>query len=103
MFLIDDILIIAVCGAIGGAIGGAVGGLIGWTIGKIIDATTLEDEVKIKYPNALKLLIKEKKKHAVNVGIFGENEDCIEDSVDITSDKGVSDELYVGQEIWLKQ
>ena len=103
MFLIDDILIIAAGGAIGGLIGGTVGGLIGWTIGKIIDETSLKNEVKIKYQDALKILIQEKKKNAVNVGIFGEYEKCIEDSVDITSDKGVSDELYVGQEIWLKQ
>ena len=101
MSIIGAILYVLACSAAGGAAGFAAGSTIAWAIGKIIDADTLEDEVKIKYPNALKLLIKEKKKHAVNVGIFGENEDCIEDSVDITSDKGVSDELYVGQEIWL--
>ena len=72
-----------------------------WVIDKIIDATSVGDEVKEKYPNALKILIQEKKKHAVNVGIFGEYEERIKDSVDITSDKGVSDELYVGQVIWL--
>lgn len=101
MFGFDDILYILGCGALGGAAGFAAGSTIAWVICKIIDETSLKDEVKIKYPNALKLLIKEKKKHAVNVGIFGENEDCIEDSVDITSDKGVSDELYVGQVILL--
>ena len=101
MFGFDDILYIIGCGALGGLFGGAVGGAIGWTIGKIIDATTLEDEVKRKYPNALKILIREKKKNAVNVGIFGEYEECIEKSVDITSDKGVSDELHEGQVILL--
>ena len=101
MFGFDDILYIIVCGALGGLFGGAVGGAIGWTIGKIIDATTLKDEVKVKYPDALKLIIQEKKKNAVNVGIFGKYEECIEKSVDITSDKGVSDELHVRQEIWL--
>lgn len=74
---------------------------IEWVIDKIIDATSLKDEVKVKYPDALKLIIQEKKKNAVNVGIFGEYEECIEKSVDITSDKGVSDELHVRQEIWL--
>ena len=101
MSIIGAILYFLGCVAAGGAAGFAAGSTIAWAIGKIIDADTLKDEVKVKYQDALKLRIQEKKKNAVNVGIFGENEDCIEDSVDITSDKGVSDELYVGQVILL--
>jgi hypothetical protein len=46
-------------------------------------------------------MIKEKKKNAVNVGIFDEYDDTIEANVQFETEQGVSDDLYVGQEIYL--
>ena len=105
MFLIDDILFIAGAALLGGAVGGAVGGVVGACIGFAIDvfldSQTLRDEVSVRYPDAVKLLIQEKKKKAVNVGISETNCRQIASNIDITTSKGVSDNLYVGQEIYL--
>lgn len=105
MFLIDDLLIIGGAALIGGAAGsiggGIVGALIGIAIDVFLDDSSLGEEVHTRYPEALKLLIKEKKSNAVKVGIFGENEREIESNVEITSSKGISNNLYVGQEIYL--
>lgn len=97
MFLIDDLLLIAGCGLIGGAVGGAVGIFIA----TILDEDTVKKEVKLKYPEALKLMIEKKKQSAVDVGIFGSNENQIASGIEIQSEKGVSDNLYVGQVIYL--
>lgn len=50
--------------------------------------------------NAFKAMILKKKEHAVHVGIFDRNENCI-DTVKYTSIMGVSDEVYKGQTIYL--
>lgn len=102
MFIIDDILIAGVIGGvIGGAIGGAIGGVISLVIDVFLDENSIRDEVHTRYPNALKLLIQEKKANAVKVGIFREYDDEIETGIEISSSEGVSDNLYVGQEIYL--
>ena len=62
MSIIGAILYFLGCVAAGGAAGFAAGSTIAWAIGKIIDTTSLKDEVKEKCPNALKILIREKKK-----------------------------------------
>lgn len=83
------------------AAGAAIGGAIGYLVGSFIDEVFLTDAIEEKYPDAFKILIKQKKKNAVNVGIFDENEETIEPSVEIESEKGVSDALYVGQVIYI--
>lgn len=62
-----------------------------------IDEKRLREEAKRKYAEAVKALVKEKKKNAVNVRIFDENEQTIESYLEISSKNGVSDSLYVGQ------
>ncbi|MCR5568050.1 MAG: hypothetical protein K6G31_02120 [Paludibacteraceae bacterium] len=96
MFLIDDLIFLTGCALVGGSIGGTVGFLVG----VFLDEDTIKDEVKVKYPDALKLMIEEKKKKAVNVGIFGDS-GKIASGIEIQSEKGVSDNLYVGQTIYL--
>ena len=71
--------------------------LIEVTITGIVDLLTIEDEVKKKGPNAFKILIQEKKKMSVKVGIFDKNSSPIQ-QMEITSDDGVSKDLIVGKE-----
>lgn len=101
MFIIDDILIIGGAALIGGAAGSVAGALISFVIDVFIDEDSIGNEVQIRYPDALKLLIQEKKSSAIKIGIFGENDREIENSVEISSSQGISDHLYVGQEIYL--
>ena len=86
------------------ALGLLVGGLLGATIFMAVDYFLSEDklveEVEKQYPDAFKLLIKEKKKNAVNVGIFDEDDEHLDD-VEITSTKGVSKSLRKGQVIYV--
>ena len=65
-----------------------------------ISEETLVENVEEEYPDAFKLLIKEKKKNAVNVGIFDEDNEHLDD-VEITSSKGVSKSLRKGQVIYV--
>ena len=85
------------------ALGLLAGGLLGATIFMAVDFFLSEDklveEVEEQYPDAFKLLIKEKKKNAVNVGIFDEDNEHLDD-VEITSTKGVSKSLRKGQIIY---
>lgn len=80
------------------------GGLLGATIFLAVDFFLSEDKLVEKveegYPDAFKLLIKEKKKNAVNVGIFDEDNEHLDD-VEITSSKGVSKSLHKGQTIYV--
>lgn len=105
MFIIDDLLLLLgstlIGGAVGGLVGGAAGALISFVIDVFLDVDSIGEEIQIHYPDALKLLIQEKKKNAVKVGIFGEYDKEIETCVEITSSQGVSDNLYVGQLIYL--
>ena len=86
------------------ALGLLAGGLLGATIFMAVDYFLSEDklveEVEKQYPDAFKLLIKEKKKNAVNVGIFDEDNEHLDD-VEITSTKGVSKSLRKGQVIYV--
>lgn len=86
------------------ALGLLAGGLLGATIFMAVDFFLSEDklveEVEEQYPDAFKLLIKEKKKNAVNVGIFDEDNEHLDD-VEITSSKGVSKSLHKGQTIYV--
>ena len=86
------------------ALGLLAGGLLGATIFMAVDFFLSEDklveEVEEQYPDAFKLLIKEKKKNAVNVGIFDEDDEHLDD-VEITSTKGVSKSLRKGQIIYV--
>lgn len=85
------------------ALGLLAGGLLGATIFLAVDFFLSEDklveEVEEQYPDAFKLLIKEKKKNAVNVGIFDEDDEHLDD-VEITSTKGVSKSLRKGKVIF---
>ena len=87
------------------ALGLLAGGLLGATIFMAVDFFLSEDklveEVEEQYPDAFKLLIKEKKKNAVNVGIFDKDNEHLYD-VEITSSKGVSKSLRKGQVIMCK-
>lgn len=87
------------------ALGLLAGGLLGATIFLAVDFFLSEDKlvekVEEKYPDAFKLLIKEKKKNAVNVGIFDEDDEHLDD-VEITSTKGVSKSLRKGKVIFVK-
>ena len=65
----------------------------------IIDALTIKDEVRKKVPNAVKLLIQEKKKTAVKVGIF-DNKEMPICQLEIEGD-GVQDDVRVGQIIYM--
>ena len=86
------------------ALGLLAGGLLGATIFMAVDFFLSEDklveEVEEQYPDAFKLLIKEKKKNAVNVGIFDEDNEHLDD-MEITSSKGVSKSLRKGQVIYV--
>ena len=86
------------------ALGLLAGGLLGATIFMAVDYFLSEDKlveaVEEQYPDAFKLLIKEKKKNAVNVGIFDEDNEHLDD-VEITSTKGVSKSLRKGQIIYV--
>ena len=86
------------------ALGLLAGGLLGATIFMAVDyfisEETLVENVEEEYPDAFKLLIKEKKKNAVNVGIFDEDYEHLDD-MEITSSKGVSKSLHKGQTIYV--
>ena len=68
-------------------------------INSIIDIFSLRNSVKTKCPAAVKFKILEKKKNAVNVGIFNENNVMIAKEEAI-SYEGVSDEIHKAQIIY---
>lgn len=76
----------------------AVGG--GIVISKKINERRLKNAIKKEFTEAVKMIIYDKNTKKVDVGIFDENNDKIKD-LTVESEKGVSDELYVGQEIYL--
>lgn len=84
----------------GALIGGAGGVVIGAVVDWFIDDDSLSECITEEYEDAFKLLIKEKKKTAIKVGIFDEEEDLLDD-VEIQSEQGVSDSLYVGKVIYV--
>ena len=86
--------------ALGLLAGGLLGATIFLTVDYFISKETLVENVEDEYPDAFKLLIKEKKKNAVNVGIFDEDNEHLDD-MEITSSKGVSKSLRKGQVIYV--
>ena len=80
--------------------GGILGAAISLAVDYFISEETLVENVEDEYPDAFKLLIKEKKKNAVNVGIFDEDNEHLDD-MEITSSKGVSKSLHKGQTIYV--
>ena len=87
-----------VLGLLAGGIVGAT--MISLAVDYFISKETLVENVEDEYPDAFKLLIKEKKKNAVNVGIFDKDNEHLDD-VEITSSKGVSKSLRKGQVIYV--
>lgn len=85
---------------IGGLYGAAAGAVLGAVVDWFIDEDTLSQAVVEEYDDAFKLLIKEKKKKAVKVGIFDDDNELLDD-VEIQSNEGVSDSLYKGQIIYV--
>lgn len=84
----------------GALIGGASGAVLGAIVDWFVDDDSLSECITEEYEDAFKLLIKEKKKTAVKVGIFDEEEDLLDD-VEIQSEQGVSNSLYVGKVIYV--
>ena len=112
--LIILVLWIIGCACIGYAIGTAVGVAVD-TAKDVIDTTSelvdrfvtwfisedsLGEYIKEEYDDAFYLLIEEKKRNALKVGIFNNQEDVIE-NIELQSDKGVSDSIYEGQIIYI--
>lgn len=71
------------------------------TVKRIIDKRTIQNEVKVKCPDAFKALIKQKKENAINVGIFDHNDNELVSDMSIESEQGVSSDLCVGQIIYV--
>ena len=84
-----------------GAVAGVAVNIVFGIIDAFLDEDTVSEEVRNQCPEALKILIEKKKDKAVNVGIFSDENTLIQDDVEIQTTKGVSDNLYVGQEIYL--
>lgn len=64
---------------------------------QLIDIIFIKEQVQIRKPDALKAIILEKKKNAVDVGIFSKGE--MTERITINSDIGVSNDIYKGQVI----
>lgn len=77
-------------------VGEAIGDLIVEVVNGIVDFFTIKEEVKQKVPNAFKIMIKEKRKNAVNVRIFNRQNTPI-GQMEISSAEGVDDKIQVGQ------
>lgn len=77
-----------------------VGDLIEAVVSGVIDLFTVKQQVKQKVPQAFKMKILEKKKNAIDVGIYGKNNNPLS-KVRIESNDGVSEELQAGQEYYI--
>lgn len=69
-------------------------------IKKKITAARLKAKVAEDFANAIKLKIKDKSTKTVDVGIFGANNQLIAEKT-YKSEEGISDELYVGQVLYV--
>lgn len=67
----------------------------------IMDKQRVKEEVKQKFPQAFYALIKEKKSTAINVGIFDKNDVTIESDFTIVNEKGFSNDLRIGEKLYL--
>lgn len=65
---------------------------------KVVNERTLRKKAKEKYEKAFKLLIMEKKRNAVKVGIFDKAQ-CELGELTVRADREVSDSIFVGQVI----
>ena len=65
-------------------------------VNQIVDILFITEKVQERRPDALKIMILEKKKHSVNVGIFDQYGD-MDQSITINSDYGISNNIYKGQ------
>ncbi len=65
-----------------------------------LDLFGLRNEIKMRCPEAMKALIMSKRSNSVDVGIFNNASKQIQ-TMNIQSNSGVSNDLYVGQEIYL--
>lgn len=79
----------------------AIGYGVGYCVGAFVDEFFLTDAIEEAYPDAFKILIKEKKKNAVNVGIFNKSDYEIKSDVKIEAQEGVADSIYIGQVIYV--
>ena len=66
----------------------------------IICYQTIKEEIKKNFPSSFKVLIKEKEKNAIKVGIYDNNNNEIANDVEIRSEEGVSSSIYRGQRIY---
>lgn len=82
---------------LGGTVLGIAGAII---VSCIINSQIIKEETQASYPDAFKLLIKEKKKNAVNVGIFDKRNNHLGDE-EIQSTEGVSKQIHKGQYIYV--
>lgn len=100
IFIIIAILIAIIYWIIGTA--KAVKEFCVYTKDAIIGLFTIKREVKQKCPQALKAVILEKKKHSINVGIFGSSNTVMTEKMTITGEGVVDDSISVGQVINLQ-
>ncbi len=96
MFVLDDLLWIGLGALIG--VGTAISIIV---LAAILDEESIKETVVKKFPEAFKILIKQKKKKAVNVGIFSKSNSEIKSDVKIEAQEGVADSIYVGQVIYV--
>lgn len=64
----------------------------------LLEKTDIVERVKKVNSRAFYAVIQEKKKHAVSVGIFGRDDEYL-GNLEIRHDKGVSDDIRVGEKI----
>lgn len=82
--------------------GGAAGLAIGFISSLFIDESTIIEEIhqRAELKDAFKAIIKSKTTRTVNLNIFDYSSNEI-GTCEIESNKGVSDQLYVGQTIYM--
>lgn len=66
----------------------------------IIDIFTVKEKVREKVPNALKVMILEKKNNSISVGIFP-TESNMTTKMTLSSEEGVAEEIYENQVIYI--
>lgn len=71
-------------------------------ISGIIDWFTIKETVNKKVPDALKIMILEKKEKAIDVGIWS-NESDMAAKMTLSSEDGVAEEIYKGQIVYLQE
>ena len=81
---------------------GAAAVAVSLAVDYFIDEQAIKKEIKRqkKFKEAFRAEILEKKKHAVNVGIFDQEDDKLGE-LEITSEEGVDQSLYEHQIIYL--